>query len=63
MSNLKIIEALSQLVEEQNEIIDLLMETMEEAGVTYESAERKILSVRKKYTDILGAEEVPDNLS
>ena len=63
LSNLKIIEVLSQLVEEQNEIIDLLSTALKEAGVTCEPAQGKILAARKKYTEILGMEEMPDNLS
>lgn len=43
MSNLKLIEALCQLVEEQSSIICLLSLTLAEAGVYCEDIDQKIL--------------------
>ena len=63
MSNLSIIQALSQLVEEQNDLIVLLTAKLKEAGVTCENAERRIQAARDQYTAILGADEAPDFLS
>ena len=63
MSNLSIIKALSQLVEEQNELIGLLSAKLKEAGVICNTVEDTIQTVHDKYIAILGAGEVPDNLS
>ncbi len=63
MSNLEIIQALSQLAEEQNEIIVMLSDLLKEAGVTSVAAEEKIRAAHDKFTAILGTDEVPDNLS
>ena len=62
MSNLEIIQALSQLAEEQNEIISTLSGMLKEAGVTCNAVEDKVRAANDKYIAILGAEEVPDNL-
>lgn len=62
MSNLKLIEALCQLVEEQSTIICLLSLTLAEAGVCCEDIDQKILDAHAKYAAILGADEAPDNL-
>ena len=62
MSSLEIIQALSQLAEEQNEIISTLSEMLKEAGVTCNAVEDKVRAAHDKYIAILGAEEVPDNL-
>lgn len=62
MSNLEIIQALSQLAEEQNEIISTLSGMLKEAGVTCNAVEDKVRAAHDKYIAILGAEEVPDNL-
>lgn len=63
MSNLKLIEALCQLVEEQSSIICLLSLTLAEASVYCEDIDQKILDAHAKYAAILGADEAPDNLS
>lgn len=63
MSNLKLIEALCELVEQQAHIIAVLSITLTEAGVYCEDIENKILDAHAKYAAILGADEVPDNLS
>ncbi len=62
MSNLSIIQALSQLVEEQNEIITTLTEKLEKAGVSIGDVEPRIFAAHNRYIEILGADEVPDNL-
>ena len=62
MSNLSIIQALSQLVEEQNVIIRLLSEKLREAGVQSEDVENRIKNAHQQYIEILGADETPDNL-
>ena len=62
MSNLEIIQALSQLVEEQTEIIQLLSWKLKEAGVPYEDVMDRVLCAHQQYTEILGTDEVPDNL-
>lgn len=62
MSNLSIIQALSQLVEEQTEKIQLLSGKLKEAGVPYEDVMDRVLCAHQQYTEILGTDEVPDNL-
>ena len=62
MSNLELIKVLSQLVEEQNEIIQLLSWKLKEAGVPYEDVESRVLNTRRQYIELLGTDEVPDNL-
>ena len=62
MSNLSIIQALSQLVEEQNGIIRLLSKKLREAGVQSEDVENRIKNAHRQYIEILGADETPDNL-
>lgn len=60
MSNLKMIEMLCGLVEEQAKVIGhLSMELAHARNLTAAEAEM-VESTRKKYTDILGADEVPD---
>lgn len=62
MSNLELIKVLSQLVEEQNEIIQLLSGKLKEAGVPYEDVRDRVLNAHQRYIELLGTDEVPDNL-
>ena len=62
MSNLSIIQALSQLTEEQNDIISTLVRKLDEAGVSIGDVKPRIIAAHNRYIEILGADEVPDNL-
>lgn len=62
MSNLQIIEALCKLVEMQSGVISMLaMELQHERNLTEAEAE-VIESARQRYSAIIGADEVPDDL-
>ncbi len=62
MSNLKLIEMLCALVEDQAKIIrHLSMELSHERSLT-EAEQIMIASTHQKYSDILGDEETPDDL-
>ena len=63
MSNLQIIEALCNLVEQQSMLICKLTASLEEVSCLTEEERRTAQELRNKYSSILGADEVPDNLS
>lgn len=62
MSNLQIIEALCSLVESQAQLIQRFAFALSEAGYLNEEDARLMTDTQKKYSEILGADEVPDNL-
>lgn len=63
MSSLQIIEALCNLVEQQSQLIRKLTFSLEEANCLTEEERRTAQELRNAYSAILGADEVPDNLS
>jgi hypothetical protein len=63
MSNLKLIEALCELVEMQAVIIRRLSRALMEANAYTEAQAAMVAKAQKEYTDILGADEAPDFLS
>ena len=63
MSNLQIIEALCNLVEQQSMLICKLTASLEEVNCLTAEERRTAQELRNKYSAILGADEVPDNLS
>ncbi len=60
MTNLQLIEALCGLVEMQAAIIRELATSMEQARCLSDAERAEIEAARKRYTEILGAGEVPD---
>lgn len=62
MSNLQIIEALCSLVESQAQLIQRLSFALSEAEYLNEEDARLMTDTQKKYSEILGANEAPDNL-
>ena len=62
MSNLQIIEALCSLVESQAQLIQRLAFALSEARYLNEEDVRLMTDTREKYSEILGADEAPDNL-
>lgn len=62
MSNLQIIEMLCGLVEEQSKVIRHLSIELSNARDLSDAEMQMVQSTRQKYSDILGADEVPDNL-
>lgn len=62
MSNLQIIEMLCGLVEEQSKVIRHLSIELSNARDLTDAEMQMVQSTRQKYSDILGADEVPDNL-
>ena len=63
MTNLQLIEALCGLVEMQSVIIRELATTMEQARCLSDAERAEIEAVRKRYTDILGTGEAPDEIT
>lgn len=63
MSNLQLIEALCELVEKQSAIIRELAASMEQARCLSEAERAEIEAVRKRYSEILGAGEIPDDIT
>lgn len=63
MSNLQIIEELCKLVEQQSQLIRKLTFSLEEANCLTEEERRAARETQEAYSAILGADEVPDNLS
>lgn len=63
MSSLQIIEALCNLVEQQSQLIRKLTFSLEEANCLTKEERRAAQELRNSYSAILGADEVPDNLS
>lgn len=63
MSNLQIIEELCKLVEQQSQLIRKLTFSLEEANCLTEEERRTAQETQEAYSAILGADEVPDNLS
>lgn len=62
MSNLKMIEMLCALVEEQSRVIcHLSMELAHERNLT-DAESQMVEQTRQQYTKIIGAGEVPDDL-
>ncbi len=62
MSNLQLIEALCNLVEQQAAIIRGLAVSIEQERCLSEAERAEIEAVRKRYSEILGADEAPDNI-
>lgn len=62
MSNLQIIEALCSLVESQAQLIQRFAFALSEAGYLNEEDARLMADTQKKYSEILGEDEAPDNL-
>lgn len=62
MSNLQIIEALCSLVESQAQLIQRFAFALSEAGYLNEEDARLMTDTQKKYSEILEADEAPDNL-
>lgn len=62
MSNLQIIEALCSLVESQAQLIQRFAFALSVAGYLNEEDARLMTDTQKKYSEILGADEAPDNL-
>lgn len=60
MSNLQIIEALTDIVSKQNEIIHTQAEALAQVGAVY--AEEQIASVDGQIGRLLGADELPFSL-
>ncbi len=60
MSNLQLIEALCKLVEDQAAIILKLFLRLAEADAV--AVAEEVQEVRKRYSDILGSDETPDEL-
>ena len=63
MSNLKMIELLCALVEEQAKVIRHLSMELAHARNLTETEMQMVDSTRQQYTKILGTDEVPDNLN
>ena len=63
MTNLQMIEALCNLIEDQASLIKYLSIQLEEARELTEAEQSMIASTRDGYTAILGADEVPDFLA
>lgn len=62
MSNLKMIEMLCALVEEQAKVIRHLSMELARARNLTEAETQMVESTRQQYTNILGTDEVPDNM-
>lgn len=62
MSNLKMIEMLCSLVELQSEIIRHLSMELAHARNLTDAEMQMVADSRKRYSSILGDEEVPDEL-
>lgn len=62
MSNLKMIEMLCALVEEQAKVIRQLSMELAHARNLTEAETQMVENTRQQYTKILGADEVPDDL-
>lgn len=60
MSNLQIIEALTDIVSKQNEIIRIQADTLAQVGAV--CAEEQIASVDSQIGQLLGADELPFSL-
>lgn len=63
MSNLQIIEALCKLVEQQSQLIRKLAFALDEADCLTSEEQKAVQASQNAYSAILGADEVPDNLS
>lgn len=63
MSNLQIIEALCKLVEQQSQLIRKLTFSLDEANCLSDEERQSARELKDAYSAILGADEVPDNLS
>lgn len=57
MSNLQIIEALTDIVSKQSEIIRIQADALAQVGAVY--AEEQIVSVDSQIGQLLGADELP----
>lgn len=62
MSNLQLIEELCHLVERQAGIIHSLASELEQVRCLSEAEREAVKAVEDKYTAILGADEIPDDL-
>lgn len=62
MSNLKMIEMLCGLVEQQASVIHYLVVELEQARCLTESERKMVEETKKDYSSILGTDEVPDFL-
>lgn len=62
MSNLKMIEMLCALVEEQAKVIRHLSMELAHARNLTEAETLMVTNTRQQYSKILGADEVPDDL-
>ena len=60
MSNLQLIEALCDLVERQSQIIRDLSSALEQMRCLSESEQAEISAAQKRYSEILGDDEMPD---
>lgn len=62
MSNLQLIEALCLLVEQQADIIRSLASALEQERSLSDAERKAVKAARDRYTEILGAGEIPDDL-
>lgn len=62
MSNLQMIEMLCNLVERQAAVIHHLAMELENARCLTEAEQEMVQGAQKEYSNILGANEFPDNL-
>lgn len=63
LSNLQIIEALCNLVEQQSQLIRELAFALETADCLTVEEQRAVAETQRIYSAILGSGEAPDNLS
>lgn len=63
MSNLQIIEALCNLVEQQSQLIHKLAYALDEADCLTAEEQKEVQNMQDVYSKILGSNEVPDYLS
>lgn len=63
MSNLQIIEALCNLVEQQSQLIRKLAYALDEADCLTAEEQKEVQNMQDVYSKILGSNEVPDYLS
>ena len=62
MSNLQLIEALCNLVEQMSGVIMSLATELEQCNAQTDADREAISAVRIRYSEILGADEWPDTL-
>lgn len=63
LTNLQMIEALCNLVEQQSRLIRKLAFALAEADCLTAEEQRAVQEMQNEYSTILDADEVPDNLS